>query len=149
MPHFTLQMTAQGAIMNTLIGVSEGRKNALAAVGQAIPNVVHALALIDTGASATCIDSSVLQALNLTPTGQTMIKTPSTGNTSVPFDQYDVSLLVPPAAANQIPLFIGTLAVVCTDLFVSQGFHVLIGRDILSQCLFIYNGTTSLFTISY
>jgi Aspartyl protease len=149
MPHFTLQISTHGASMNALIGVSEGRGKALTDLGQPIPNLVKVTALLDTGASATCIDPSVLQVLGLTPTGQVMIRTPSTGNNPVSFDQYDVSMLVPPASANQVPLYIGTLPVVCTELLVSQGFHVLVGRDILAHCLFIYNGSTNLFTLSY
>jgi hypothetical protein len=149
MPHFTLQISPQGAIMNAYISISDGRKMALASAGMTIPNEVLVHALVDTGASATCVDPSVLQALALTPTGSTMVRTPSTGNQPVPFDQYDVSLGVPPASAQQLPLYIGTLPVICTELLTSQGFHVLVGRDVLSQCLLIYNGTTNLFTLSY
>ena len=135
--------------MSAYIGVSEGRRTALTSAGMAIPNETPVQALIDTGASATCVDPSVLQALNLTPTGSTMIKTPSTGNQPVPFDQYDVSLGVPPASAQQLPLYIRVLPVICTELLISHGFHVLVGRDVLSECLLIYNGAANWFTLSY
>jgi len=149
MPHFTLQISEQGATMSALIGVSEGRKNALTALDQPIPELVRGIALLDTGASATCIDPSILQKLRLTPTGQVMIRTPSTGINPVLFDQYDVSIYVPPASQDQIPLYMGTLPVVCTELLASQGFHILVGRDILAQCVFIYNGSMNWFTLSY
>ena len=58
MPHFTLQIGAQGAIMAALIGVSEGRRNALIAQSQALPALVPVSALVDTGASCTCISTS-------------------------------------------------------------------------------------------
>jgi hypothetical protein len=149
MPHFTLPISINGASMNALIGVSEGRNGALNAAGLPIPDLVKVDALLDTGASATCVDPSVLEKLSLTPTGQTLIKTPSTGNNPVSCDQYDVSIFVPPASQSQIPLFIGTLPVVCTELLASQGFHVLVGRDVLAQCIFIYNGSMNWFTLSY
>lgn len=135
--------------MNAFIGVSEGRGTALTSASIVIPNRVPVHALVDTGASATCVDPSVLQALNLTPTGSTMVKTPLTGNQPVPCDQYDVSLVVPPASTQQLPLYIGTLPVICTELLISQGFHVLVGRDVLSQCVLIYNGDMNMFTLSY
>lgn len=43
-----------------------------------------------------------------------------------------------------------TLAVVEAQLLlVVQGFHALIGRDLLSGCLFTYNGTTNQFTLAF
>jgi hypothetical protein len=42
-----------------------------------------------------------------------------------------------------------TIPVVASELLVSQGFHALIGRDILNQCLFSYNGSMKLFTLAY
>jgi hypothetical protein len=44
---------------------------------------------------------------------------------------------------------ISNLAVLCAELFQPQGFHALIGRDILARCLFTYNGDTGLFTLAY
>jgi len=148
-PHFTLQISPQGAILNALIGLSEARQGALKAAGQAIPNLVPIRALVDTGASATCVDPSVLQALNLSPTGNTMVVTPSTGGKPAAVDQYDVGLIVPPADRNQVPLIMTTLPVICAELLVSQGFHALIGRDVLRQCVFSYNGSIGLFTLAY
>jgi hypothetical protein len=90
----------------------------------------------------------VVQALNLTPTGNTTVVTPSTGNIPVNVDQYDIGFIVL-AAQNHVPFIIPNLPVVCMDLHASQGIHVLIGRDILTQCIFIYNGTMNWFTLSY
>ena len=109
MPHFTLQISPQGALLNALIGVSRARRSALDAAGQTIPNMVPIQALVDTGASATCMDPSVLKTLTLTPTGSATVNTPTTGGYPVVADQYDVSILVPPAGANQVPLFIDNL----------------------------------------
>ncbi|MFN0018259.1 MAG: aspartyl protease family protein [Pirellulaceae bacterium] len=48
--------------------------------------------LLDTGASCTCIDPSVIQQLGIPPSGVTSIVTPSTGIIPVVCDQFDVSL---------------------------------------------------------
>jgi predicted aspartyl protease len=147
-PHFTLQVSPQGAVVNAGIGVSEARGAALTAAGQAIPNIVRIRALIDTGASATCVDPSVLQTLNLTPTGNAPVVTPSTGVQPINANQYDVSLIVP-AGQNQLPFYIANLPVLCMALLGPQGFHALIGRDVLAQCLFMYNGSPGWFTLAY
>jgi hypothetical protein len=95
------------------------------------------------------MDPSVLQALGLTPTGSATVNTPTTGNQPHNAETYDVSLYVPGAAATQAPLVINTLQVICAELLASQGFHALIGRDILAQCVLIYNGPLSSFIVAY
>lgn len=149
MPHFTLQISPQGPLLNAMIGVSAARQIALSTAGQPTPSLVPIRALVDTGASASCADPSVLTSLNLTPTGSATVNTPSTGNRPVNADQYDISLIVPAAAANQTPLVVSTLPVICAELLASQGFHALIGRDILANCVFLYNGSLGLFTLAY
>jgi hypothetical protein len=41
------------------------------------------------------------------------------------------------------------MEVTASDLLFAQGFHALVGRDILSQCILIYNGSNDMFTLSY
>jgi len=141
-------MTAQGPILVAYVGVSNARRVALVAAKQQIPNPIQVRALVDTGASGTCVDPSILKTLSLTPTGSATVNTPSTGSTPHTADQYDVSIIVPGAGPTHAPLNVPNLPVICADLL-PQGFHALIGRDILSLCLLSYNGTTSLFTLAY
>ena len=79
MPHFTLNLDASGPVVNAGVSVSEGRRQALLAANEPVPEIQVIRALIDTGASFTSIDPAVLAALNLTPTGTIDIVTPSTG----------------------------------------------------------------------
>jgi len=148
MPHFTLQNSPQGPVLNALIGVSIARHTALTSIGQQIPAPQIIRALVDTGASITSIDPSVLTALNLTATGSTLIHTPSTGNQPTTADVFDIGLII--AASNNQPLLsIDIMPVICSELLVTQGFHALIGRDVLAQCVLIYNGETNSFTLCY
>lgn len=117
------------------------------AANQQVPVGVPIRALLDTGASSTAIDPSVLATLGLTPTGSCMVNTPTTGATPQAADLYDVAFLIP-AGKMSPPLFNQTLAVMSCELLAAQGFHALIGRDILSQCVFVYNGN-GFFTLSY
>jgi hypothetical protein len=150
MPHFTLQLLPEGAIITALVGVSSARAQALKETGQESPKMFRARALIDTGASCTCVDPSILKdALKLSPTGNTSINTPSTGNSPATADQYDIGLIIPAANVDEAPLYVGTLPVICSEFLQSQGFHALIGRDVLATCIFSYNGETKLFTLAY
>ena len=90
----------------------------------------------------------VFQALQLQPTGSTPVLTPSTGVTPVDADTYDVAILIP-GPQGQSGIAIQNMPVVASELFAAQGFHALIGRDILRQCVFSYNGAINQFTLAY
>jgi len=148
-PFFTLNLSPQGPLVNAMIGVSGERRKALQTAKQAIPAPQPIRALIDTGASGTCVDPSVLQALALTPTGIVTVNTPSTGPQPHSAEQFDVSLFIPGALLTTPPLTIQNLPVISAELLASQGFHALIGRDILSMCLLVVNGQIKNFSLSY
>jgi len=42
-----------------------------------------------------------------------------------------------------------TVQVTAADLYTGQGIHMLIGRDILANCIFSYNGADAIFTFAY
>jgi len=151
-PFFTLplqQSGSMGAIVHARVGVSAPKKEALIKANQAVPNVFQIRALIDTGASGTCLDPMVLTALALEPTGKATVNTPTTGDRPEIKDQYDISLMIPGALATTPPLVIDNLAVISAELFAQQRFHALLGMDVLGMCLFVLNGQTRQFSLSY
>lgn len=90
----------------------------------------------------------MLKSLGLTPTGSIPVHTPSTGSTPHTADQYDIGLLIPGAVQGHQPLIINALPVMASDLAI-QGIQALIGRDILKNCVLVYNGTVSVFTVAF
>ena len=144
MPYLTVQSGPGGAVLDAWVGISQARRTALAAENQPQPPPIQVRALIDTGASHTCVDPSVLHPLNLTP-GSTHVNTPTTGGVGEMRDLYDISFMVP--NGKLAPLVRRTMPVICTELF--PGIHVLIGRDILQDCLFTFDGRSSLFSLAY
>ena len=71
--------------------------------------------------------------------------TPSTGNQAHYANVYDVSLiLVHPA----LQLTLGNVAVAESQLMV-QGIQALIGRDVLKNCLLVYDGALGVFTLAF
>jgi predicted aspartyl protease len=147
LPHFTLQISPNGPIVDLIVGASEAKKAALIAAHQAIPKVQAVRGLIDTGASCTCIDAAVLQALNLKTTGSTSVHTPSTGSAPQSVATFDVEIVIP--CTDAVPFMLSTIEVIESQLFLSQGFHVLIGRDVLAHCHFTYNGLGAYFNLAY
>lgn len=131
-----------------MIGVSAAKNQALVAAGQTIPPPQSVQGLVDTGASGTCVDPLVFAALQLQPTGAVPMLTPSTGATPALADTYDVSVSIL-TSPGLPPLQIANMPVSASELFVAQGFHVLVGRDILKRCVLMYNGTTGLYTLAY
>jgi hypothetical protein len=75
------------------------------------------------------------------------MNTPTTGMVPQNVNLYDVAILIP--GATQPPLFLDTVAVAESVLLPTQGFHVIIGRDILSKFVISYNGPIGFVTISY
>lgn len=146
MPSINLVIAPQGPIATLYIGVSRPKSEALKKAGQTVPDPVAAQLLIDTGASCTCLDPWIIQKLQLTPSGQIEIHTPSTTeNNAHACHQYDVTLTIPHPGLhrnfNAIP--------VLESNFKHQGIDGLMGRDILSRCLFIYNGELKIHTLSF
>jgi hypothetical protein len=137
MPHLTLQFGAAGPLLDVFITVSAPRQAALQQAGQPVPAPQIARALIDTGASITAVDPAITTALGLTPTGQTTIHTPSTA-AEIPHtcNTYDIHLTLSHPALS---FYISALPVIQSNLH-HQGIQALIGRDVLSNCLLVYDG---------
>ncbi|MBZ5675615.1 MAG: hypothetical protein LAP61_15345 [Acidobacteriia bacterium] len=105
-------------------------------------------ALIDTGANCLCLDPSVLNQLQLTPTGISPVNTPTTGQQPVDANQYDVSIVIPSEPGSP-PLIQHAVPALEAELLVAQGFHAIIGLNILRSCLLTYDGKNGLFSIAW
>jgi predicted aspartyl protease len=128
--------------------VSHARRQALTEAGQPIPDPQRILALLDTGASISAVDPSVLLALGLSPTGESEIHTPSTNGTPAKADTYDVSVAILAGRTGDLHFISDTIRVTSSGL-AGLGLQALIGTDILNKCIFTYNGSDSCFTLAY
>ena len=96
-------------------------------------------ALLDTAASVSCIDTSIVNHLGLEARGMQSASTPSTCSMPVDREEYDGGLVIPPDVRPDDPLVQHCQPVVRSDL-VSQGIHALIECDVLLGCIFHFNG---------
>jgi len=151
MPSFTVQLTANGPLIQAYVGLSRPHAAALVAQNKPVPVAVMGTFLIDSGASGTVVDPDLIVSLNLKPTGAMMIHTPSTNGVPVRCDQFDISFFIPgamrgtqPAPGHHIP----AMPVTASALRAS-GIDGLLGRDVLASCVFVYNGADNLVTLAY
>ena len=146
MPHITVPIDQhKGPVITLVVGVSFERRALLKKQGISDPKPVILDFLIDSGASHTVVDASAITPLGIHPTGITYIHTPSTGDTPVPMQQYDVSLFLHhPDNSKMIP----NLAVTASD-FSQQSIQGLLGRDVLEHCLLVYDGRANSFALAF
>lgn len=147
MTHFSGAVSQQGPILNVFILVSGPRADALKAAGKPIPNAVPAKLLIDTGATSSCVCSSVVTALGINPTGNTPVLTPSTGATPHLAPTYDIGMFFQGLSPQDVH-GIGTISVTCND-FSAQGIDGLLGRDVLSKGRLFYDGREGMYFLSF
>lgn len=127
-------LLAQGPVIDIQIGVSSTLAQYLNNNGTTVPTPISGLALIDTGASTTCIDSTIPIRLGINPVGTGTMATPS--STGSPMSLYPVKLDV---IGFQMTVELPHAAGVTLN---NQGIIALIGRDFLQNCTLIYNGFT-------
>jgi predicted aspartyl protease len=142
MPILNGTQSANGPVIELFVGLSIHRYTALQQANVQAPPPIFARALIDTGASCTAVDPMVIQRLALPATGTAAVHTPSTGGNPHTCNQYDVSLWLPSAQNIKftIPVIESRLA--------ALGLDVLLGRDVLDDCLLVYNGPTRTFSLA-
>jgi hypothetical protein len=126
--------------------VSKPRRQALIAASQPVPPAVLINVLVDTGASGTCIDPSHLSRLGISPSGLIKVHTPTTAGNPIECKQFDVDIGV--LLDNGNFHFVDTLPVLESEL-ACQGIDGLLGRDVLSQGILIYNGAAKSYTLSF
>lgn len=149
MAHFTRLIEAHGPLVRAVFHISNPRFKAMRSRGIPTPQPVVGMALLDTGASCSCIDPSVTASLQLQRRGYADVLTPSTGQEHHQTDEYDVSIIIPPGRQKDQPLILQAQRVVHAELLERQHLHALIGRDVLQRCLLNYNGTAGYFTLAW
>jgi hypothetical protein len=138
MPFLTIPIGPDGALIDLHVALSTPRIDALKAAGKSFPPPATARAVIDTGASITSISPRIATSLGLVPTGKTTVKSATTGSAPQPCNLYDVALaFLQPGIHTHV--FGVTIPVIELDL-AAANYEALLGRDLLRQCLCVYDG---------
>lgn len=146
-------ITPEGAFINILIGVSAPRAKLLREKKLIVPGRVKARALVDTGASGTMIDEEIVKAPGIPPSGAARAHTPSTRDKPIEILTYDVELTLDMwefGDGKSVQRHFSAIPVVTTDFSKQKGnVEALLGRDILSEAILIFNGYEQRFSLSF
>ena len=136
----SIGLALQGPCVQVSLGLAKVFAEQLLQHGQKIPTPVAGMALIDTGASCTCIDETAAQQLGLPVID--VVNIASASHSSHPQNVY-------PAQLELIgtPINIDASRAVGAPL-AGMGLLVLIGRDVLQHGLFVYNGVVGELTLA-
>lgn len=146
MPHLTIEVGPRGPMILAAVGVSESRRKALTDAGHSLPNLEMVNALVDTGASGSVVDPAVIAPLGLSPTSYISVHTPSTNGQPVQQPVYDLSIWLYHAKTKHI--FERSFPVCCAGLR-AQGIDMLLGRDVLAECLMVYDGPEARYSLAF
>jgi hypothetical protein len=144
-------ITPDGCLVDLLIGLAAGNVRQRRQAGQPIPPPVAVRALLDTGAQASCADPQALApliALGLHRTRLILTNVPALGGISVGSEYAAGLTIVHPSGDARANLVLRHWPVVEVPLG-PLGYQALIGRDVLSRCLFIQDGPGNTFLLAY
>lgn len=146
MPHLTFPLSADGPILEVMVSLPGHQLAALLKTGAPFPQPLTLRGLIDSGTDATAINPRVAQQLGLTlrTTASTL-----TAAGSVIVNLYEVSLTIsgPKGAAG--PMLVRPNLVVTELAAPLTNLDVLVGRDILDECLFQLDGPGKQFLLGF
>jgi predicted aspartyl protease len=133
-------LQANGPVVQVLLTLSPHALDALKRRSLPVPESIKLAALVDTGATITCISASIIEPLGAQPVRTVRINTPSTHGMEC--NVYALQILFP-----------GTLVKVPVQAVAAplqgQNIQVLIGRDILQHGVFVYQGMSDTFTLAF
>lgn len=135
-----------GYIVPVLIGLHADAIADLVARGLPVPAPLRGTGLIDSGSTVTGVAAQFL--------GQYLLQPAATGTTTtaageVEVKLYEVSLSIAPPGGAVSPLFAHPRLLVTELTHDIAPIDVLIGRDVINQCIFSVNGPRGEFSLIF
>lgn len=130
----------RGPIVQVSVNVGTAIAQQVLQQGGTLPAPATGLALIDTGATSTCVDDQAAQQLQLPAID--VVTVASASHPSTQQNVYPIQIEV-----VGLPIMVDAPRAIGAPLK-AQGLLVLIGRDVLQHTVLVYNGPTGGFTLS-
>lgn len=142
--HNPAALAVAGPLLEVEVNIPKPLIDLLSSQNQPIPSPMSGVALIDTGASRTCVELTVLSGLGINPIG---IANVGTASGTTPCQLFPARLSFP---ALSVTVDFGSVISVNLQGQTVDGHAiiVLIGRDILSRGLLFYSGNGGFFTLA-
>jgi predicted aspartyl protease len=133
-------LSRQGPLVQVVISIGKFFSEQLAQQGHELPSPVTGVALIDTGATTTCIDDSI--ALQMGMPAVDVVMMASASHAATRQNVYSVHMeIVGSPIRVEVPKAMGAS-------LKGQGIIALIGRDYLRHCTLYYNGIMGEITLA-
>lgn len=140
-PECVDRLTREGPIVPVAIALHPAVAMTLQNANLPVPSPVTGLALIDSGAGMCALDEDAVTSLGIAPFGTQSIMTPSGTAQQL---TYPASLSFPGTPLPNV-----TFADSVGSPLKAQGILALIGRNVLRDFVFVYNGPGGFYTLSY
>ncbi len=138
------RLMQHGPIIDVIISIPQPLVELYTKQNKTIPSPIAGIGLIDTGATRSCVHYSIMKQLDVNPIG---VATSGTAAGQVTHSLYPAHFTFP--AANINIDFSSVVGVNLTGQDIEgKPIIALIGRDVLSTGIFVYNGHTGAFTIA-
>jgi hypothetical protein len=137
-----------GCVVRVRIGLTDDEVHSRRMAKQPIPQPILLDAILDTGADLSCVDPAALRPFALPTSGLMPTYSPGLGGLALS-SQYTVNFaILDPSGAAGTELILADWIVTELDLSL-LGHQALIGRDVLSRCVFTFNGPANTFSLTY
>lgn len=140
-----LALRTNGPVLRVEIDIPSPLAKYLTERGQRVPQSIEGLALFDTGATSTCVDTDIIKQLGVRPVGR--IRAFTAGGPS------EQSLFPARLYFPRLKFSVEFGSVMGANLkrfrIMRRNLVVLVGRDILSRCVLIYNGPQASYTLGF
>lgn len=133
-------LTQRGPIVQVTVSVGQQIATQVLQSGGTLPQPVSGLALIDTGATTTCVDEDAAKKMQLPVID--VVKVASASHAAAEQNVYPIQIEV-----VGLPITVNAPRAIGAPLQ-PQGVLVLIGRDVLQHCVLVYNGPAGSFSLS-
>ena len=133
-------LAQRGPVVTVSLRPIEEQRQVMAERGEPIPAAIDGLAMIDTGASVTCVDEAAAGRAGLHVVDRGTISSASHSAHSVPVFACDIN--VAGLGRIRLPRAMGAT-------LENHGLLAIIGRDALGSTVFIYNGPSGSFSIAH
>lgn len=138
-------LRSAGPLVNVEISIPTALAQLFNQNKQPIPSPITGWAMLDTGAYRTSVDNTTIQSLGVSAVGRESTLTPSGHKDQ---NTYPAHFKFPGTTID-LDFNEALGADLKGQLFNEQPIIALVGRDILSACLFIYNGSSGMYTLTH
>ena len=147
MATLTGPITADGAVVNILIGVSEARRQTLQRVGFPVPAPSAVRAVLDTGSFVTLADVQAIVPLGVTHFTRQRFLTSATGTRPQVRNVYRLSVTLLDDGGATLAYW-PSVNVLPGIILPSDTIHGVIGRDLLATTVLHFDGKGGAFSLT-